>query len=272
MELIGLEHQIRILRNWVKNYNKELRKCMILYGPPGVGKTSSVYCVAEELGYEVIEFNASEERTVDFFSLKLRPLVRTLGFTPQLVLLDELEDVPKKAQMELAKIIPRSKKPIVVTTNDISSISPKVKLQSAKIEYNYPSIQTIIQYASKKGIKDVSRLKDVKDMRQLKMIAEFGSDGYKCQPDDKRRILRMMSSGDYSDISATRYQNDLPILLDNSVHLSGVKLWEFIEALRAYDLTKNPISLKGIRVNIVESQFKNFFYTKLFAARRKKRG
>lgn len=37
--------------------------CLLLTGPPGVGKTSAVYYLAEELGYKVLEVHASSERT-----------------------------------------------------------------------------------------------------------------------------------------------------------------------------------------------------------------
>ncbi|XP_065286153.2 uncharacterized protein [Dermacentor albipictus] len=39
-----------------------LSNCYLLAGPPGVGKTSSVYYLAEELGFKVIEVHASSER------------------------------------------------------------------------------------------------------------------------------------------------------------------------------------------------------------------
>ncbi|CAN8005992.1 unnamed protein product, partial [Ixodes hexagonus] len=40
-----------------------LSNCLLLTGPPGVGKTSAVYFLAEELGYKVLEVHASSERT-----------------------------------------------------------------------------------------------------------------------------------------------------------------------------------------------------------------
>lgn len=39
-----------------------LSNCYLLVGPPGVGKTSSVYYLAEELGFKVLEVHASSER------------------------------------------------------------------------------------------------------------------------------------------------------------------------------------------------------------------
>lgn len=41
------------------------RACMIS-GSPGIGKSTSVRLIARELGYNVIEFNASDNRSKKF--------------------------------------------------------------------------------------------------------------------------------------------------------------------------------------------------------------
>jgi hypothetical protein len=42
---------------------KELSKCVLLSGPPGVGKTSCASLIAEQMGYEVVALNASDARS-----------------------------------------------------------------------------------------------------------------------------------------------------------------------------------------------------------------
>jgi replication factor C subunit 1 len=37
-------------------------KCALLSGPPGVGKTTTAYLVSKDLGYDVMELNASDTR------------------------------------------------------------------------------------------------------------------------------------------------------------------------------------------------------------------
>ena len=47
----------------VSNDNGAWAKCALLSGPPGVGKTTTAYLVTKELGYDVVEMNASDTRS-----------------------------------------------------------------------------------------------------------------------------------------------------------------------------------------------------------------
>ncbi|NP_001135428.1 germ line transcription factor 1 [Nasonia vitripennis] len=67
------------LTNWHKNHGKDAKgakpkfsykddtgtiyKAALLSGPPGIGKTTTAYVVCAQLGYEVLEFNASDTRS-----------------------------------------------------------------------------------------------------------------------------------------------------------------------------------------------------------------
>lgn len=82
---VGNDSAVHELRSWLVQWKKKhsdpersgsrhdafsdseessegLSNCYLLAGPPGVGKTSSVYYLAEELGFKVLEVHASSER------------------------------------------------------------------------------------------------------------------------------------------------------------------------------------------------------------------
>ncbi|XP_045061174.1 ATPase family AAA domain-containing protein 5-like isoform X2 [Coregonus clupeaformis] len=46
-----------------ENWEEDLCSTMLITGPPGVGKTASVYACAQELGFKVFEVNASSQRS-----------------------------------------------------------------------------------------------------------------------------------------------------------------------------------------------------------------
>lgn len=63
-ELIGNQRAVNELRHWIKVKKTQLDIPLValLYGPPGVGKTTAAHVLLKEAGYRVTEINASEAR------------------------------------------------------------------------------------------------------------------------------------------------------------------------------------------------------------------
>src|SRR4030067_2055053 len=60
-EIIGNEEAKAEFMEWLQGKGK--KKAVLLYGPPGVGKTALVNAGASALQFRVIEMNASDART-----------------------------------------------------------------------------------------------------------------------------------------------------------------------------------------------------------------
>ena len=64
-DLVGNKDNLEEIKEWFEKYkNKDpnIKRALLIVGPPGTGKTTSSKVIAEEAGYRVMEFNASDCR------------------------------------------------------------------------------------------------------------------------------------------------------------------------------------------------------------------
>ncbi|RKP06814.1 P-loop containing nucleoside triphosphate hydrolase protein, partial [Thamnocephalis sphaerospora] len=70
-------------------------KIMLISGPPGLGKTTLAHIAARQAGYDVLEINASDDRTGTVLQAKLRAALETHSVKqsgrPTLVIIDEID-------------------------------------------------------------------------------------------------------------------------------------------------------------------------------------
>ncbi len=126
-EVIGNEEAKSAFVKWLNSWKrgKPFKKAVLLYGPPGCGKTTLVYAIANDLGYEVLEANASDVRNSAALQRRIERAIREgslFGATSKIILLDEVDGInPREDAGGLNKIIDminETRYPIVMTAND----------------------------------------------------------------------------------------------------------------------------------------------------------
>lgn len=85
-------------------------KVALLCGPPGLGKTTLAHMVARHAGYNVVEVNASDDRSIDAFktmlenSTQMRSLVDAER-RPNCIVFDEIDGAPASSIEYLVKFV-----------------------------------------------------------------------------------------------------------------------------------------------------------------------
>lgn len=157
-EIKGQSEAIRQIINFVENFNngiltKKAKKALILYGPPGIGKTSLVHVLAIETKSEIFELNASDLRNKSKLQEILKPAMEQMSLFEKnkIILVDEADGisaVDRGGLTELITLIEVSKYPVIVTANDIwaskfSLLRKKAEIVELK-EINYSSIKDVL--------------------------------------------------------------------------------------------------------------------------------
>ncbi|EQD78353.1 replication factor C large subunit, partial [mine drainage metagenome] len=100
------------------------KKPIMLFGPSGTGKTSTAYALAHEMGWNLVELNASDYRDSASILTKLMPaaMSRSLFGKMNMILLDEIDELVARfdsgANKAIIDLIESARCPVVFTAND----------------------------------------------------------------------------------------------------------------------------------------------------------
>lgn len=134
------------LKKWIESWlnNKPSNKAILLYGQPGVGKSTLAEALARTFKLELLEMNASDSRRLqDIKSIAVKASVTSslFGNKIKLIFLDEVDGINVKADAgaieAIVELIEKSKHPILLAANDpwdpkLASIRNKVKMIEVK--------------------------------------------------------------------------------------------------------------------------------------------
>jgi len=125
-EYVGNNEAVDHLIKWVKNWGSDRsKKAALLYGPPGVGKTTIALIVAKMFNYDLVEMNASDWRTAEKISRvagRAAEQGTLYGQSRRIILIDEvdgLSDEDVGGLMALLEVIRKSRNPVILVANDI---------------------------------------------------------------------------------------------------------------------------------------------------------
>nr|QFG73682.1 MAG: ATPase family protein [Megaviridae environmental sample] len=136
----------RVLKEFIKI--KSLPH-LLLYGPPGCGKTSTIMALARDMfgvnyKFMVLELNASDDRGISVIREKIKSFARLKNFVcfdlPKLIVLDEADSLTDDAQFALRRVIEKytSNVRFCLICNYIHKLIPAI--QSRCLTFQFASI------------------------------------------------------------------------------------------------------------------------------------
>ena len=146
---------------------------LILWGPPGTGKSSLAQIIAKQFDYPLAKFNASIDNKA-----KLDQFIKTYPYQPFVLLIDEIHQMTKNLQDFLLPYLENGHILLVgaTTENPIMSIVPAVRSRCQIFEFKALSDQDI-EIVLKRAATEVLKLKDEQiETDALKLIA-IAADG-----------------------------------------------------------------------------------------------
>lgn len=212
-DVVGNPKAVKELRDWAMSWEQgpPADKAVVLKGPPGIGKTSTALALARDMGWGVVEMNASDHRNADSIQkIAIRGAVgETFSDTGEflstkegrhkLIILDEADNVFGREDHggvpAIAELIQTTKQPVILIVNDLYALSRRSSaIKSARAisfsKINANTMKSVLRHIAEDQGVEVSE-------KALEHIAENANGDMRAAVRDLQAVsLGVLSVGD----------------------------------------------------------------------------
>jgi len=196
-EIIGNEDVVAEVKEWADKWaNGKRQTPIMLYGSPGSGKTSIAHALAHDMGWELLETNASDVRNKGSLEAVVGRAATesTLSGSLRLIVIDEVDGIngqkDRGAVPTIIAAIEKSGQPIILIANDAKAQKLKALREAADFLEVKP-INPISLAAHLKGIASSEHI--IVGAAALKEIAE------RSRGDVRSAITDLLSPASFRD-------------------------------------------------------------------------
>jgi len=237
------------LREWAETWDDH-REPVVCHGAPGVGKTSAAHALANDMGWEVVELNASDERTADAIerfagrasrNATLAGSVGGGGGGRQLVVMDEADNIhyqyDRGGKRAVTKLLKDAGQPIVLIANEYYDMSKGLRNAAREIEFRDVSARSIVPV-----LRDILRKEGIDfDEEALERIAEANSGDLRAAVKDLQATADGIDHVTLEDVTTGSRNRSVDIFAFLDAVLKEESAEETIRT--AYDVDETPEDL-----------------------------
>lgn len=194
-EFAGNADSVAAARTWALDWQRgKPGKPLLLYGPPGVGKTALALALAQEMGWELLEMNASDVRNRDGIERVLLAASVSQGLfaTRKLVFIDEVDGLSGTADRggpgAIVEVLRQSTNPVILAANDVWV----QQLSSIRLSCRMIELKRLNAHTIQGELARISKLEGVQaSEEELKKLSETSEGDLRASIND----LQMLCEG-----------------------------------------------------------------------------
>ena len=121
--IVGNKININNIHQWITNWTPlNKKKCLLISGNSGIGKTLSIEVILKSLNYNIVELNSDDERDKEYIKTSIKPILqvfKTVFGKKNALVVNDLDCLSDHGFISaLIDCIKETKIPIICTCND----------------------------------------------------------------------------------------------------------------------------------------------------------
>lgn len=169
--VIGNKTNIQAILEWLNTWEQQKKKCLLISGVSGIGKTLSTELILNSLKYNIIHLNSDEERDKEYINSSIKPIIKftkTVFGKKNILFVDDLDCTSDYGFLStLVECIKETNVPVICICNDRYNQSFKTLVGYCHdVKFQKPRVNEIQKY-----VMDIVKKENIKvnlaDMNKL---------------------------------------------------------------------------------------------------------
>jgi replication factor C large subunit len=204
-QLAGHNKAVQELRTWAQAWidGTPEARAVVLYGRAGTGKTTAAHALAREMGWEIIEMNASDQRTADIIEKvagSASQMSTLSGARKRLIIMDEADNIHGTAdrggERALVELIKKTGQPIILIANELYDMSSGLRNACKPIRFSSLMSRSMIP-----ALRKIVEAEGIKcGLGVLEKIAENASGDLRSAINDLQAVAQGKTTLEFGDI------------------------------------------------------------------------
>jgi replication factor C large subunit len=204
-QVVGHNKAVEELKKWAEAWTQGTpdARAVVLHGKAGTGKTTTAHALAHDMGWEVLEMNASDQRTADIIEKvagSASQMSRLDGAGKRLVIMDEADNIHGTAdrggERAILELIKKTSHPIILIANELYDMSSGLRTACKPVQFNSVMSRSMIP-----ALKKIVEAEGIKcGLGVLEKIAENANGDLRSAINDLQAIAQGKTGIELADI------------------------------------------------------------------------